>query len=136
MCGSRGHNRALNATAAHDSIYRRVTAFGSDPFSHRSRRGTAYGLLAQRLAQGTHNPWVLGSNPGGPTMKPKVRPRAWPFWFTCGIQLRIYWCRSASGYGWGLQRDSLRAFQITSCTKARIHASILLAEKHGRLAQG
>ena len=25
------------------------------------------GLLAQRLAQGTHNPWVLGSNPGGPT---------------------------------------------------------------------
>ena len=68
MCGSRGHNRALNATAAHDSIYRRVTAFGSDPFSHRSRRGTAYGLLAQRLAQGTHNPWVLGSNPGGPTM--------------------------------------------------------------------
>ena len=23
--------------------------------------------MAQRLAQGTHNPWVLGSNPGGPT---------------------------------------------------------------------
>ena len=28
---------------------------------------TLQGLLAQRLAQGTHNPWVLGSNPGGPT---------------------------------------------------------------------
>ena len=28
---------------------------------------TLKGLLAQRLAQGTHNPWVLGSNPGGPT---------------------------------------------------------------------
>ena len=25
------------------------------------------GLLAQRLAQGTHNPWVEGSNPPGPT---------------------------------------------------------------------
>ena len=23
--------------------------------------------MAHRLAQGTHNPWVLGSNPGGPT---------------------------------------------------------------------
>ena len=27
-----------------------------------------HGLVAQRLAQGTHNPWVLGSNPGGPTI--------------------------------------------------------------------
>ncbi len=26
------------------------------------------GLLAQRLAQGTHNPWVEGSNPPGPTI--------------------------------------------------------------------
>ena len=26
-----------------------------------------HGLVAQRLAQGTHNPWVLGSNPGRPT---------------------------------------------------------------------
>ena len=26
------------------------------------------GLMAQRLAQGTHNPWVAGSNPAGPTM--------------------------------------------------------------------
>ena len=31
------------------------------------RQLPGYGLLAQRLAQGTHNPWVLGSNPGGPT---------------------------------------------------------------------
>ena len=27
-----------------------------------------HGLMAQRLAQGTHNPWVAGSNPAGPTM--------------------------------------------------------------------
>lgn len=27
----------------------------------------SYGLMAQRLAQGTHNPWVGGSNPSGPT---------------------------------------------------------------------
>ena len=26
-----------------------------------------YGLMAQRLAQRTHNPWVVGSNPTGPT---------------------------------------------------------------------
>ena len=28
-----------------------------------------HGLVAQRLAQGTHNPWVLGSNPGRPTIE-------------------------------------------------------------------
>ena len=27
----------------------------------------SFGLMAQRLAQGTHNPWVGGSNPSGPT---------------------------------------------------------------------
>ena len=27
----------------------------------------AYGPIAQRLEQGTHNPLVPGSNPGGPT---------------------------------------------------------------------
>ena len=27
-----------------------------------------YGRLAQRLAQGTHNPLVLGSNPRAPTL--------------------------------------------------------------------
>ena len=32
-----------------------------------------HGLMAQRLAQGTHNPWVAGSNPAGPTRLPKVR---------------------------------------------------------------
>ncbi len=26
------------------------------------------GLMAQWLAQGTHNPWVVGSNPTGPTI--------------------------------------------------------------------
>ena len=31
------------------------------------RRFFSYGLMAQRLAQGTHNPWVGGSNPSGPT---------------------------------------------------------------------
>ena len=35
----------------------------------RSLRGCfSIGLMAQRLAQGTHNPWVAGSNPAGPTM--------------------------------------------------------------------
>ena len=27
----------------------------------------SHGLMAQRSAQGTHNPWVVGSNPTGPT---------------------------------------------------------------------
>ncbi len=27
-----------------------------------------FGPVAQRLAQGTHNPWVGGSNPSGPTI--------------------------------------------------------------------
>ena len=29
--------------------------------------------MAQRLAQGTHNPWVGGSNPSGPTNFSQVR---------------------------------------------------------------
>ncbi len=30
-----------------------------------------HGPLAQRLVQGTHNPLVPGSNPGGPTKSPR-----------------------------------------------------------------
>ena len=33
------------------------------PPSEQSEGVLLYGLLAQRLAQGTHNPWVEGSNP-------------------------------------------------------------------------
>ena len=33
-----------------------------------------FGLMAQWLAQGTHNPWVAGSNPAGPTKRPAQRP--------------------------------------------------------------
>ena len=31
-------------------------------------RGRKHGSIAQRLEQGTHNPLVPGSNPGGPTV--------------------------------------------------------------------
>jgi hypothetical protein len=33
----------------------------------RAMRHAAHGPIAQRLEQGTHNPLVPGSNPGGPT---------------------------------------------------------------------
>ena len=38
-----------------------------------------HGLVAQRLAQGTHNPWVLGSNPGRPTIVFEGRARCATF---------------------------------------------------------
>ena len=45
------------------------------------------GLLAQRLAQGTHNPWVLGSNPGGPTIKTAGQTTCLAFFFLAlGVQ--------------------------------------------------
>ena len=40
-----------------------------------------HGLLAQRLAQGTHNPWVLGSNPGGPTIETAGQTMCLAFFF-------------------------------------------------------
>ena len=40
-----------------------------------------HGLVAQRLAQGTHNPWVLGSNPGRPTYVPVSEPSPRGFGF-------------------------------------------------------
>ena len=33
--------------------------------------------MAQRLAQGTHNPWVVGSNPTGPTQESQVAVSFW-----------------------------------------------------------
>ncbi len=33
-----------------------------------------HGSIAQRLEQGTHNPLVPGSNPGGPTILHITRP--------------------------------------------------------------
>ena len=38
------------------------------------------GLMAQRLAQGTHNPWVAGSNPAGPTTLMNGSATAGPFY--------------------------------------------------------
>ena len=35
--------------------------------------GATCGPIAQWSEQGTHNPLVLGSNPSGPTNKPKFR---------------------------------------------------------------
>lgn len=49
------------------------------PPSEQSEGVLLYGLLAQRLAQGTHNPWVEGSNPPGPTNYLKAGLHAWPF---------------------------------------------------------
>ena len=49
------------------------------PPSEQSEGVLLYGLLAQRLAQGTHNPWVEGSNPPGPTNNFKAGLHAWPF---------------------------------------------------------
>src|SRR5690606_1497778 len=42
--------------------------------------GPRRGPIAQRLEQGTHNPLVPGSNPGGPTIFPRRRASAttWP----------------------------------------------------------
>ena len=35
------------------------------------------GSIAQRLEQGTHNPLVPGSNPGGPKLQVKAIHRLW-----------------------------------------------------------
>ena len=50
------------------------------PKSLRETEGSfIIGLMAQRLAQGTHNPWVAGSNPAGPTRVFTGRPRVATF---------------------------------------------------------
>ena len=59
-------DRALNEHPSHGSIFRRGE-LSRLSLLRLCEFITYKGLLAQRLAQGTHNPWVLGSNPGGPT---------------------------------------------------------------------
>ena len=54
-----------------------------------------HGLVAQRLAQGTHNPWVLGSNPGRPTYVPVSEPSPRGFGFFC-MRWILYACRAPS----------------------------------------
>ena len=60
-------DRALNGRRVHGSISRRGATLLYMEVLHYLCSHLSQGLLAQRLAQGTHNPWVLGSNPGGPT---------------------------------------------------------------------
>ena len=60
-------DRALNGRRVHGSISRRGATLLYMEVLHYLCNHLSQGLLAQRLAQGTHNPWVLGSNPGGPT---------------------------------------------------------------------
>ena len=60
-------DRALNGRRVHGSISRRGATLLYMEVLHYLCNHKSQGLLAQRLAQGTHNPWVLGSNPGGPT---------------------------------------------------------------------
>ena len=54
-----------------------------------------HGLVAQRLAQGTHNPWVLGSNPGRPTYVPVSEPSPRGFGFF-SMRWILYACRAPS----------------------------------------
>ena len=60
-------DRALNGRRMHGSISQRGATLLYMEVLHYLCNHLSQGLLAQRLAQGTHNPWVLGSNPGGPT---------------------------------------------------------------------
>ena len=66
-------DRALNGRRVHGSISRRGATLLYMEVLHYLCNHLSQGLLAQRLAQGTHNPWVLGSNPGGPTRESRGR---------------------------------------------------------------
>ena len=66
-------DRALNGRRVHGSISRRGATLLCMEVIHCFCNHQSQGLLAQRLAQGTHNPWVLGSNPGGPTRESRGR---------------------------------------------------------------
>ena len=52
-----------------------------------------HGLVAQRLAQGTHNPWVLGSNPGGPTRKTAGQTMCLAFCIKKGHPAMPHWAQ-------------------------------------------
>ena len=90
-----------------------------------------YGLLAQRLAQGTHNPGVLGSNPGGPTRK------------TAGQTMCLAFCIKRGRVSTGLQGVTTIHGTISRLNestgskvfkkvldKASCHGIINFAEKH------
>src|SRR4051794_38842236 len=55
----------------------------------------AFGPVAQRLEQGTHNSLVPGSNPGGPFKNQGAKPK--PAWFRVpampGMPRLLKWCR-------------------------------------------
>ena len=89
------------------------------------------GLLAQRLAQGTHNPWVLGSNPGGPTKT--SRDRETPVFFVFHLlspPLPRHWEGGEHRFTFSLvpsartshhvpRRDSVRHAAAIECCHAR-----------------